>query len=256
MINFVNRNINTLEYPLWIPSRIISKKIELRSNKYIIKTGMGLNLPTAKDIDILMSLMSKDKQKLEFISIYELMKFLGYSCNGKEYERVKNSLDIWQATFITFRNKAFYLYGNKRTSIGDLSILTYKNVYPEEPVEIEFTSYFYDIHRDKYSLNIPLDVFKTIRNPYSKRLFELIYKINPNDVESTTSVSVENIIKKFPFRRDIKPSEVISIIKKGIKDINNAFEKYNSKRVAEFNFSWNENSRNGIIYLNQERRID
>lgn len=243
----VSRNINTLEYPMWSPSYTKEAKNYIENERYVLYAENFI-LPSSKDIDILNRLLRlsqiNNTDRLEFDSIYDLGKELGFFLNrerkqitnGKDYLRIKESLDRWQRTFIGY-DHSFYSQG-KRVSRSDTSIIIEKNLIQErgsrKDVYIRFNDSFLSMHNDKFAIDIPILVFEEIKNPYAKRLAEILFKSfraeDNKGVIKPFYMQYETVAKKIPLQKYMKPVLIKKLVTDSIISINFILKKYNYKK--------------------------
>lgn len=173
---YVKRNINTLEYPIWTPSRILSKATSYETeNGYRIECSIGL--PNGRDVDILNSLLylsqQSNKNVLKFESHYDILKMLGYPINHSHYEILDDALTKWFKVNIIFPKGIFYSSDKKKT--GEVKIHVLDHIKLIDGIEIKFNDTFLEINNEKYSRLIPLDTFRKIPST-PKRLYEVLIK--------------------------------------------------------------------------------
>jgi len=232
----VKRNINTLEYPMWSPSRILAKNTAYENKNYILKSS-GMMLPTSFDMDVLMNLLSLSQTEknclLSFTSYAFISRILKLSHSMTTYTMVENSIKKWFLSYIRYNS----LYGDgKYSKTSDIHIFEHIT-YPEKmegnkfkKVEIQFTKAFYYLNLEKYSLNIDIDFYTSIKNPYGKRLYELLIKSFQNGNEF--KISLPKIIEKLPMPQGYVLSKKRECIEKGLESVNKSL----SNRQATYRY--------------------
>ena len=225
----VKRNINMLEYPMWVPSRKLSMQNSLALDHYKVWMTSLNTLPSAKDIDILDHLLAMVQMKngniLTFDSQYSLMKEMGLPFNSKEYARVQDSLRKWEDVTIEYDEDVFYAAELKKKLCDKLVLKVLSKVTIGQPTIIEFDKTFLDMNDRKYSMNIKIPVIKNIENPYAKRLFEILYKSFRGS--GYWIISKEKLAAKMPMHYS-RPKVMEGIIEKSIAHINKTFNRYHS----------------------------
>jgi len=243
----VRRNINTLEFPLWVPT---NKLTTYKTDDYALQ---GVKLPTSKDINILMFILAKAQslktREVSFKSLDQILKGMGVSDASFMYNQLRESLDNWQTVFIRYRKK--YVYKGNYITTPDISVLSFKNIHKREPVIIHFSQEFYNLMEDAPSLLMSYNIFSNIKRPFAKRLYELLYKIIPDEGE--VNISVKNLIKKLPLRYNIKPHKVVLMVSDAINYINNVLETYGSDKRMAFVFSSRKTNSLSVFNFIQNR---
>jgi hypothetical protein len=249
-MSFVKRNINTLEYPMWVPSTLNSKKIE--SNKYLIYTN-NLHLPHSKDIQILNMLLQMSQKKasnyIEIGNTYKFLTSLGFTKSNFNYKRLKLSLDIWHTTFIRYK-ESFYSDGKLYTT-PDIGIIKNKFLSNKNSF-IELNERFLDIHKEKFALEIPLKIFNGIKSPTAKRLFEILSKsfIKKNTLGEFLPfyIKFDILRNKIPIGDKAGNVRFNNRISHYTNEINNSLCLFNAKR--RFSYS----SKNSVAYFTLKQK--
>lgn len=191
----VRRNINTLEYPIWCPSRILAKTTSLNSDKYLIECAAGL--PTSFDVNVLNHLLSRAQtiksNIVEYKSIYLLLQELNLKKSKKDYERIQNSIDKYHKTVIYYKNNSFYIAPQKYVSNPKISFI--KNTSFTDGLVVVFNETFIDLNNENFALTLSTELMREM-NPYPKRLYEILIK---SFIDGTTfNISVDKLIEKIP----------------------------------------------------------
>ncbi len=216
------RNINFLEKPLFIPSRTSVSQEEYSDGKgYKIKCSEGL--PVSYDIDVLNFLMHRAqlawKTELEFRTMRDLLRHLGYSDGKASYERVERSLDKWSKTRVSFRNFTFYIQGGDHINVGNLSILTYERGRTNS-VLIKIDDDFFDFNRQGYSQLFQIKLMTQL-TPYSKRVFEILRKNDKNlDWSTPWKIGFDKLMLKIPTLTETTTPKLLWSWKKSVEEIN------------------------------------
>ncbi len=241
------RNVNSLEYPLWVPT---NKIVTYKTDDYSLR---GVKLPTSKDINILMYILSKAQttrnREVEFKSLEQILKGMGYSDTAFMHKQLRESLDNWQTVFIGYKKK--YVYKGRHITTPDLSILSFKNINQREPVIVHFSPEFFDLMQESPSLIMSYNIYSSIKRPFAKRLYELLYKIVPEDGEM--SITVHKLIKKLPLRNNIKPFKVVQMVEEAIEYINSILEKHGSNKRMDFVFSLKKTNGKSVFNFIQRK---
>lgn len=195
MLYPVRRNINTLEYPIWCPSKILSKTGAFHSDKYIIECDGGL--PTSFDVNVMNHLLSKAQinksNVVEYKSMYSLLQELNINKSKKEYIRVQKAIDKYHKTIIHYKNNSFYITKDKYVSNPKISFI--KNTSFGENLVVVFNETFIDLNNENYSLTLSTDIMREMK-PYSKRLYEILVKSFGDGLGF--NISINKLAEKLP----------------------------------------------------------
>ena len=222
------RNINFLDKPLFIPSRTsITQQEYLDGKGYGIKCPEGL--PVAYDIDVLNFLMHRAqltwKPGLEFKTMRDLLKHLGYTDGKANYEMVERSLHKWSQTKINFKNRTFYKKGGRRITVRDLSILTYERSISNS-VLITFDDDFFYFNTLAYSQLFPIRLMTKL-TPYSKRVFEILKKNDKNLYAfAPWKIGFDKLKLKMPTLAETPSSKLLWSLKKSVEEINTLLPRF------------------------------
>jgi hypothetical protein len=227
----VTRNINTLEYPLWVPSTSIAKKGLYETDKYKICT-INDSLPISADIDILNYVLSKAQTPrnniAQFKSMYDLAKQLGYHLSSSTYRRIENSLSKWNNTTISFKNDSFYMAPKKYRTIENLHII--KKVTFGKPLVVEFDKDFMNINNEKFSTSLSVRMFQSLGTPYAKRLLEILFKSFRKGSDNGYTLKIQTLVDKLPISSTIRNSEIRKKMESSVKEINKLLKLGSAKK--------------------------
>lgn len=177
----VRRAINTLEHPLWSPTKPpISKYSDMGG--YTVYSN-GLNIPRDKDINVLNRLLyiaqAKRTNILHFNSLGHLVKELGYTHTYPNYNMVRFSLLRWKSTNVIFPlNEYRYGRGTVPTQIPVVSFFSYNTTSKSgkgKKFEVIIGASFFTLNNSKYSILLPIKSMEALK-PFTKRLYEILSK--------------------------------------------------------------------------------
>jgi hypothetical protein len=235
----VTRNINTLEYPLWVPSTSIAKKGVYETDKYKICT-INDSLPISADVDILNYVLSKAQTPMnntaKFNSMYDLAMQLGYHLSSSTYRRIENSLSKWNNTTISFKNDSFYIANKIYLTLENKKII--EKVSYGKPLVVEFDKDFMKMNNEKFSVSLSVRMFQSLCTPYAKRLLEILFKSFRRGLDNQFNVKIQTLVDKLPISCTIRNSEIEKTMKVAIKEINQLLKMGNYKKmfaVSKFN---------------------
>jgi hypothetical protein len=239
----VKRNINTLDKPLWTPSRKWAGELEFEDSKgYIISAKSGI--PTDKDMEILNHILALAQQSeeytLSFNSMSSLLQELELDNSQKEYERVIRSLTKWSEIQLFFPKGTFYESNKKIPSFSLMSVLTFLKI-DKGKVEIDFNKRFIELNESNFCKFISIDFMKSIESPYAKRLYEILCKgFFGREVWSIGEVKLsEKMVVYYRY-----PAELTKIVIKAVEEINLKLKNSGSntsykvsKKIGVFTFT-------------------
>lgn len=227
----VTKNINLLDRPLFIPSRVkVQRDIYSDGRGYEIKCTHGL--PVSYDIDLLNLLLQKaqstNKAEVAFRSMSELLQTLGYSPGKRNYELVTESLERWSHTYLSFRNNTFYVGSGRYTTVERVGILTINRI-DRGGVKILINDQFIGLNSRKFATSFPIKLMSTL-TPFSKRLFEILKKNDKNFLHGAIwSISIDKLKLKIPVLSPIVNSKLLWMIEKSCDEINRENRRYGSR---------------------------
>jgi len=177
----VRRAINTLEHPLWNPTKYLTSKYTDMGGATLYSNG--LFVPRTEDINILNRLLyiaqAKRTNILYFNSMGHLVKELGYTHTYPNYNMVRLSLLRWKSTNIIFPlNEYRWAKGNVPTQIPVIAFFSYTTQSKSgkgKKFEVIMGATFYALNNSKYSIMLPINSMEELK-PYTKRLYEILSK--------------------------------------------------------------------------------
>lgn len=223
------KNINLLDRPLFIPSRIrIDRNIYNDQNGYELFCPNGL--PVSNDIDILNLLLHKsqitNQHIIEFDSTSEFLGELGYSLGERNYDFVRASLERWGQTIINFQQGTFYIGRGRYSRLTRTGILQV-NRLDDKGIRIELNRAFLDINNaSNFSINFPLKLMGDL-SPFSKRLFEILRKNENNFGQKFHwKIGINKLRRKMPILNTITDSKLLYQVQDSCNEINEKIPRY------------------------------
>lgn len=219
----VRRSINTLEYPLWTPSKNIAKLTAYENEKgYLIQGSEGL--PTSRDIDILNHILYKAQSlktmEVHYKSIYELIMDLGFNTSKISYEAINNSITKWIATFIVYPKGTYYGDKKRYDEFKKLNIIN-EFLFKKGEITISLTPAFMNLNNTEYCKLIPVKIYQSL-TPVSKRLYEILSKNFYR--RSEWEIDFKKLIDKLAISKEHRyKSSIIRDVSKAIIEINGRF---------------------------------
>jgi hypothetical protein len=171
-------------------------------------------LPTQFDTQFLMGLMflltkkrneGENLYKLEFNSMYTMLKTLGLPTEKWYYERVKESLRKWRGIFLHYQNR-FRKNTKGKYRIQTLNIpsildsVSYEynegEKYQERSIKITFSVSFVELMEFSFYSPIDYDIIKKLPSPASINLYKFLISW---DLHLKSGKFIKRNLKKFCF---------------------------------------------------------
>jgi len=250
------RNINFLDKPLFIPSRVdIPDTLYDDGRGYEISCELGL--PVAHDIHVLNHLMcmaqDNNRSTVQFDSMKELISLLGYSDGSANYTMVERSLNKWSDVVLRFRSSSFYVRPGRRESHHYIRVLDRWDVEGNK-VRIVINSRFLSYNMMKYSISFNLSLM-CILAPYSRRLYEILKKNDGNfKRDDGWRIGFDKMRAKLPVLSQISDARLLSSLIKSCRKINRAIRQRRSRY-----YYWvarSQDNRNVLTFTRHPRSED
>jgi hypothetical protein len=226
-MKYIRQNINFLDRALFMVSRKLAKQSYYEDDKgYSIESTNGNTLPTAYDYIFMLFLLGKAQEvgkcKIEFSSMYAMMKEFGVSYGLKNLAHIKQSLWKWRRTSMEFRGGIFYNAEDKEYNTELLSFQVVNNIrIMENAIRITIDEDFYKESIAKFSKILDkLDkIKKLVTFPFALSLYLLLSKAFHGRDE--WRIDIEKLFKKMGADYDSRyHSKAIEQLDKAIKKIN------------------------------------
>jgi DNA-directed RNA polymerase beta' subunit len=230
-LRVIYKSINFLEHPLWTPSRkMMAKQCYTDSSGFAIETYHGI--PGAFDIDVLNYLLyqqqTNDTHELQFKSLYNIYRDMGYKHTDWYHEAVKNSIIKWNGVIIIIPKNTFYPHNHKYTRFG---IINKSNVdrKDDDIVNIELDTEFIKRNEQNsvksYKRYLPIEFIKDL-SPFSKRVYEILIKNFYNRKE--WEIGIDKFLDKMMVGDTLKyTSHVVNYLNRSIDEIEKKLNKFN-----------------------------
>jgi hypothetical protein len=126
-----------------------------------------------------------------------------------------------------------------------------KNYEVNSSLTVEFNKDFYDIHCDKYSVEVPVRRFQKIRSPYAKRLYEILFKSYRGiNHDLGFPIKIKKLAEKIPFASKTRPSQIVKVAYKSVEKINKVLRSSKSK------FKYEIDEYDKVLQFHQVYQVD
>lgn len=227
----IKQDINFLEYPLWFQNLRHDGKGFIWRDVEGYEYCSGYMPPDKVDMLFLLYLLRKAQQDGYNHNIvcsrYEILKGCNFPINAQYYERLKESLRRWSSVAIHFEG-TFYDGGTYYTKEFHIMKGSINQNTKLLDVMIDL-DWLLKIKESKYFRYINFELYKSLKRPLSRRLFELLDKsflgrnsffIHLTKLGVKLTITGEEVRTKHETKRVIYASAILKKIIPAINEIN------------------------------------
>lgn len=258
--NIVRQNINLLEFPIWAidtKDKDYKYEVDTEFGKYTLICNRDVGIPEYIDILVyyyISYLSQQHNTRIIHLTVYDICKNLKLPLNGYYYQRVKDSLDIWENCTAKFEGN-FFIGNREYTRIG-IKFFTYHTFKSVEYKGKRRKSKTYEVVLSEELFNesktlfrsIEFDLLIELKRPLAVRIFEYLDKqfIEREEIKR----NVEKLFQKLRMALRKYPSLIkrqLSSIASAIKLINKYLIKY--RKTFCYEFEYYQNSQGEFICI-------
>jgi len=228
MVDNIKQDSNFLDKPLWFSNPVQKNEVYSWNNGKGYTYRATYKVPNSFDALVLLYLLKKSQKNKEykhviFLTEYEILKACGYSTTGKHlYERVRESLKIWEHIHIEFGGNFYNGYGYSWAVFGILNHAHYRKDLKKYQIEFN-TLWLQTIQDSRFFQLVNFEYYKALKRPVSRRLFEILIK--SFEASNNWSIKLANLGMTLTPRkeknRDVYyASAVLIAIKPAVREIN------------------------------------
>jgi len=180
------QGVKTLRFEDWIRDKQSGQRV---NRKVLVSApdAKEVGLPTYIDVDVLLAMMRHTVQELgEFraivpFSIHQICKQLRWPHNGTSYERAKQALRTWNATWIRFENS--FRRGERWTTEEGFHLISYYELTNCGEKFDEHREQTFEWHRlvvesvrNEHTKPLDWDFYLSLHLPSTRRLYRFLDK--------------------------------------------------------------------------------
>lgn len=222
--------LNVVEFPMAILARHVPNRQktiqfhdtirdastgELLNRTLAISASDSSNLPNWWDQDVLISLQVLTNRKNGFrsavveFSIYELLKLMGLKNDGRNRQRIAESLDNWQGVrfkYSHWRSGDRWLNPSAFCLIQDYNLTRRGRRAPEQPQVFTWSRVFLESVQASHTKGFDAEFYFKLKLPTTRRMFRLLDKRLWKRLDYSYPLT-EFCTEKLGMSRNYKPSE-------------------------------------------------
>lgn len=206
--------------------------------EWIVRGGGGLGLPRAVDMDVYMAFMwlvdelgGMPETGLVPFSLYEMRELLGWAKGGRNFLKLRASIERTAAASITSR-KAFWspkmeTYIDDTLHVFSSSLKRHKDYTGKyrERHHIKFADLVVESYRNGYQVTLDPEFYGSLKSPIAKRLYMLNehYADSPGEgVPRSWVISPEDLRDIMPLAEYDRPAKIEEALKTGTQELGDA----------------------------------
>jgi plasmid replication initiation protein len=239
----LRNDMNLMKNPTWIVRERNAKNPDGfewgKIDGYLMKTLY--NPPSRKDqvIFVYLLLLSQESgyQNVVKTPIFEMLKNCQLSTDGKEYDRLKESLKRWQNLNVNFKGT---FYDGEKYKTLNFSFINSWGINEDDLLEVEFSKQLILIIKNSTFVNyINFQNMLKLKSPLSLRLYEIL--INHLTRKQKWVIGNKKLSAKLTIQSGY-PAHLIPKVRKSLKEINHntdlhvALNVQRERGVAKFHF--------------------
>lgn len=156
--------------------KIIPSKVKGKEAKYAIEVKN--RLPDHRDAAVLFSIISTAQEQGSpeiSTSIYKLLDKLGWDKSGKNYNLLRDSIDLWYSLSFEYIN-CFYTHDSGYISFKSRIITFYSETF-DGKLQIDMQPKMFEIlTKNRFFSSVVVEEYSTLKSGFQRRLYEILAK--------------------------------------------------------------------------------